>query len=212
MNGKRQAVLLAAGATAALGFCARTSGRLDVLTALAGALAIAFLASAAVASRQPGVGRAPAVALAFGVALVAVPRARDGIVPTPAPVIALLLLTCFHLLYPRDTASAPRVGKGPDRFTRQLARAAPVTLLAGLAVSFPLLAGLLPDRLAAARDLQGPAGPVAAAILVLAALACIALVGSLIAARRTPGEEAPSDQAGGRDRPAAAQTLPEADL
>lgn len=187
----RTSVLLTVGLLAAgLGLATRLPTDL-VPTILAVAFAGLSVLMGVLARGEAGRPWATPLALASGAGLLLTPAGHEPWLDLPAIVVALPLLAYFHLILATGHQEVPQVGSQKGRDTRKVLRIMPWVLLAGLAALAPWwIQVLLPDRLAHASELQGPAGPV----LVASVAACLLLAYgmALRAARRAPSASAAS--------------------
>lgn len=197
---KARSTVLPILAVAAPGLVLATRVPAAGLAALAATCAAVLLAGLAIASAfRPRWAWAPPLALAAGIALLAIPASRESLVALPTALVALPVLALFHWLYPLDAADATPVGPQRGAGLHAVMRMAPLAAMLLLIALLPWLAGvLLPDRLASARELRGPLVALATA-LVLAALLALAILARAATAmlrrrRAAAAADAPASQ------------------
>jgi hypothetical protein len=168
----------------------------------AAALALGTLAATfgLVSAARPAWGWPPPAALAAAIGLLAVPASLEALLQLPAPLVALSALALFHWLYPLDAEEAPRAGHDRAGALHAVTRLLPIATMLVLLAVLPWLATLLlPDRLAATRELSGPLMSLATALVLAALLAAVVLARAFVGLlrRRTQAMEgAASGQTG----------------
>lgn len=173
--------------------------------AAAAALALGALAAALglLSAARPAWGWVPPAALAATVGLLAVPASHEAMLHLPAPLLTLPGLALFHWLYPLDAEEAPRAGHDRASGLHAVTRLLPIATMLFLLAALPWLASLLlPDRLAATRELSGPLVSLVTALVLATLLAIVVLVrASAGLLRRRAAAKAPALQSSPAEGP-----------